>query len=394
MRPYSLRRTVVILPLAAMLAAALSGCWDSKEIEEQFILTAVSIDTSDIPGKIRVTAQVADIKQGEFGSGEAGQSAADSVIVMAATGDTLMGSLSQIDRNSSHKLLFHHNQIRLFGIDLARQGIDKHLDMILRDQKARLEVPLAVVDGRAEEILTAKFSEMPISGVLLGSLFQDRAGISVEYRVRLIDYLNRRLDDAAAPVIPIVKAEGDEGEQEIRVVGMAVFDGGAMIGRLSIDETLGYVFTFGNVKRCNMEVIDISDRAGLHISTLSCKRKIALRKDGGIQVTLKINADADLGEVYGFKNMKPPELLKRLEVLAQEEIKAKIERTFSAAKALDSDIFGFCTMVYKKYPKEWAEMKDRWDEIFEDIDLKVEVRVNIPETGQIVPSLEMEKNMQ
>ena len=118
-----------------------------------------------------------------------------------------------------------------------------------------------------------------------------------------------------------------------------------------------------------------------------------LRQDGGVRVSLTINSVANISELHGFEEMKPPELLKHLEKLAQEEIKNKITGCVSTAQALDADIFGFGTMLYKQYPKQWNGMKDRWSELFSDIDLSIQVKVRIPETGQIVQSLEMEEKM-
>ena len=388
-----LKRMVTIFLLLSMLIVFLTGCWDSRTIEDQLILTGIALDVADDPGKISVTAQAANIQQGKAGSGETGGEGSNESIVMKATGDSLTACLTELDRDSSQKLLFHHNQIRLFGIELAEQGIKKHLDLIMRDQKARLEVPIAIVDGRGEEALTAKLSEMPLSGLFLGNNFEAQSAISPQYRVRLIDFVQRLLDGTAAPVIPIIKVTGEDDKQEIKMAGMAVFHDDQMIGRLTNEETVGYILSFGNVKKYNIVVSDGQNQAGLHIATLDCKREVTLRQDGGIQVSLTITSVVSVSELHGFKEMKPPELLKYLENLAQEEIKNEITDCFSVAQTLDADIFGFCTMVSKKYPKQWNEMKERWSEVFSDIDLSIQVKVRIPETGQIVQSLEMEENM-
>ncbi|HWQ75004.1 MAG TPA: Ger(x)C family spore germination protein [Syntrophomonas sp.] len=392
MMPARLKCMAAVLLMLCMSAVFLTGCWDSKTIEDQLILTGISMDVSDKPNQISVTAQVANIKQGKAGSGEVGNEGSNESIVMKATGDSLMTCLTEIDRDSSQKLLFPHNQIRLFGIELAEKGIQKHLDLIMRDQKARFEVPLAIVDGRGEEALTAKLSEMPISGIFLGGMFEDQAQISVQYRVRLIDFVQRLLDDAAAPVVPIIKVTGEGGKQEIKMAGMAVFHDDRMIGRLTNAETIGYILSFGDVKKCNIGVSDGSDSAGLHIAALDCKKKVELRQDGGVRVALTINSVVEVGELHGFKGMEPPELLKHLENLAQKEIESKIMDCFLIAQDLDADIFGFCTMVSKKYPKQWNEMKDRWSKVFSDIDLSVQVKARIRGTGQIVQSLEMEES--
>jgi len=400
------RITAAVLILSTL--ATLTGCWDNREIDKLFILTGTALDVAaDDPNKISVTLQVANIKQGEAGSGEAntggsttaggntkgGNAAgASPVILLNAVSDSLLGGVTEMNRSSNHKLLFQHNQIRIFGIELAERGVKKHLDLLLRDQQPRLEVPLAVVDGRAEEALTAKLSQEPITGIFMGGMFEDLSEMSEEYRVRLIDFVQRLLDGTAAPVMPIIKVTDGIESQEIKLEGMAVFKDDRMIGRLSNDETLGYIFSFGEVQRVNMAVTDGSDRAVLHVTSLDCQREITLRPDGGVKVDLSVNSVLGVREMYGFKGMKAPELLKRLETLAQEEIKRKITDCFRVAQGMKADVFEFCTEVYKKYPQQWGEMESRWDEIFTDIDFNVQAKVSIPGTGQIVESLEMEES--
>jgi spore germination protein KC len=76
--------------------------------------------------------------------------------------------------------------------------------------------------------------------------------------------------------------------------------------------------------------------------------------------------------------------------LAQSEIRRKITDTFETTQTLNADIYGIGTSVHREYPKEWKELKNRWNELFPDIELDVQVKVHIPATGQIVKSLEME----
>ena len=386
-------RRVCMAAVILMLAALLTGCWDNREIDSLFILTGLAVDAAaDDSQQVVVTLQIANIEQEASSSGES-SGGGDATILLRAASTTTLGAISKINADSNHKLLFQHNQIRLLGSALAEQGVKKHLDLFLRDQQARLEVPLAVVDGRAEEVMAAKLSQEPISGIFLGGMFEDLSQVSCAYRVRLIDFTQRILTEGIAPVLPVIKVTGEEGKQEIKLTGMAVFKEERMIGQLNSEETLGYIWALGDVKKCNFEVSDDSGRAVLHIATLKCKKEVTLRQDGGVSTVLKINAVVGIGEVAGFASMKPPELLEHLQKLGEREIKAKIERCFAVAQGMNADVFGFCTMVYQKYPQQWNGMKDRWDTLFPDMDLSVEAEVRIPGTGQIVQSLEMEENM-
>ena len=72
----------------------------------------------------------------------------------------------------------------------------------------------------------------------------------------------------------------------------------------------------------------------------------------------------------------------------------RILATFEVAQELQADIYGFGTSVYREYPRQWKEMKGNWDELFQQIELIVEVDLRLVNTGQIVQSLTMEENSQ
>jgi spore germination protein KC len=75
--------------------------------------------------------------------------------------------------------------------------------------------------------------------------------------------------------------------------------------------------------------------------------------------------------------------------MAQDKIKQKIIDCFNTCKELKTDTLGIGTSIYRKYPKEWKEMKGQWNDMLQDIDFDVQVKIHIPETGQTLQSLEM-----
>lgn len=389
------KRFSIFLFMMLMIILTFTGCWDSREILDYNILTGSGFDLADDPEQIYITLQVANITQQESSSNEPSTGDNNQFVIFNAVSDTILKGISEININNNHKLMFHHNQIRLFGIDLAKHGVKKYLDMLLRDQQARLEVPFAVVDGRAEDLLSVKLPTEPISGLFLGSMFEDLAKTSMHYKVRLIDFINRILDEGAAPVMPIIKlTDAEEDKKEVIMTGMAVFNDDKMIGQLTLDETLGYIWSLGNVNTCHLEVSDEFGKSILNIIDLSCKRKVTPLDDEKVEVNLSVDAVFTVGELQGFTDMKNDELIKHLDKLAQEQIKETINNAFIAAKNLEADIFGFCTAIHQYYPKKWDKMKDHWNEIFVDIDFNVETKVSISGTGQLVQSLEMEEKME
>lgn len=385
------KRVVSAVLVISACAGLLTGCWDSKELDALFIASGVALDVADDPEQTDITLQAAQIKQSDSGSGK--NSASENAAVLLRTTDqTLAGALTNLNRDSDHELLLQHNRALLFGSELAERGVQKYIDFFLRDQQSRPELTLLVVDGRAEEALTAKLTQQPVSGIFLAGMMEDASAMSVHFRVRLIDFTSMLLDKTTAPVIPIIQVTGEGEEQEIKLTGMAVFKGDRMIGRLDNAYTINYMWMMGHVERCNMDAVDPwGNKAAYHITKLDCKRDVMLREDGGVDVTLTVKAMLSVSELQGFADFKIRELLPYLATLAQDTIEKGIIDCFHEAQAMDADIFGFGTSVYRKYPKEWKAMEDRWDEIFKGINLSVKADVHIPGTGQIVQPLECEE---
>lgn len=388
------KRAAVLVFMTLALPGLLSGCWDSKELNHLLVVTGIALDASDQPGKVDIAVQIGNFSSGGGSEGGGSDVTSSPAFLLKTTGETVLSSFNTLDRDSNHRLLMQHNQIRLFGIELAQQGLSEHMDIFMRDPKARLEIPILVVDGRGEEALAAKLSQESISGIFLGGMMTQASKMSMYYKVRLIDFVSALLEKTTAPVIPIVKVvttDEEKKEQEIHLDGLAVFRESQMIGRLDNQDTLGYLWALGDVNKGNVEVSKGDNRAIMYITSLDCKQSVSLGRDGGVKVDLFIQSVLNLGEVYGFTDQQPPELMKELRQLSEETIKETVLRTFHSAQELKSDIYGFGAAVRRKYPKQWKEMEPRWEELFPKLELNVRTKVILPLPGQVVQSLDMAK---
>lgn len=387
------KRILAAVLLIPCIMISFTGCWDNQEIDSLFIITGIGLDTvENTSDQLSISLQIGTAAQNSSeGSGGASGQADQSTIMMNATSDTVLTALNQLNRNSDHQLILHHNQALIFSMELAQRGIEEQLDLFLRDQQARVEVPIVIAEGRAEELLSAELEQNPISGLFISGMFDDLSKKSVQYRIRLIDFVSHTLDESAAALVPIVALTGEEDNQSIEMTGMAVFKQGKMIGRLDTQNIKGFLFAMGTLKNCDIEVSDENNQAVFHVSTSKCKKKVSIRDDGGVKVSVEVNTTLSIGEVSGFSDLQPQELMDHLTELAQENITKQITDTFEIAKSLNADIYGFSTTLYKHHNKEWKSMQENWDAIFQNIELEVQVHVKIPSTGQIVPTVEIEE---
>lgn len=385
------RRLLVSLALI-FLVLFLCGCWGETELDALFIVTGVGLDASDDPEKMTITFQVAKTQSGPAnGSGDASSTESATILLKTERG-TVAEGITDFNRDSSRKIFIQHNQVILIGSSLAEKGLSNRIDLFVRDQETRMEVPIVIVDGEAEEVLAVEMDQDKISGLFLSHVMERQGSISNQYRTRLLDFASRIIDESSSPIAPIAEVVKAEGGEEILITGMAVFKGDRMIGRLTNDETLGYIWAMGGVKNSSVVAEDDAGKAVFIISELDSKRTLTLREDGRVRVKLSVNALLSVNELKGFSKMAPLELINHLIELSQDTIRQRITDTFETARKMKADIYEFGVSVHRKFPKEWREMSGRWDDYFSGIDLVVEVKASIPTTGKVIKSLKMEED--
>ncbi|MGI6150343.1 MAG: Ger(x)C family spore germination protein [Christensenellales bacterium] len=386
----ALTRRILVSFWLILLALLLVGCWGGDEIDALFIVTGVGLDTSDDPEKMNIVFQVA--KTQAASSGDSGSSSADSTTVLLKTQrGTVAEAIADFNRDGSRKIFMQHNQVILIGSALAEEGIADKIDLFVRDLEGRMEVPILIVDGDAEELLSVEMDQNKISGLFLADVLERQASTSIEYRIRLLDFASRLLDESSSPIASMAEIVEEEGQDIIKITGMAVFQDGKMIGRLTNEETLGYIWAMGEVKNSGVVAKDDAGKAAFIIDELDTKKTLKLREDGGVAVKLSVSATLTINELYGYSEMNPVELIDHLIELSQHAIRQRIEDTFIIAQHMRADIYRFGVMTHRRFPKEWRKMREHWDDVFAGIQLDVEVKATIPSTGKVIESLKMKE---
>ena len=194
--------------------------------------------------------------------------------------------------------------------------------------------------------------------------------------------------------------EGNEGGKEnpqemVMNFGGAAFRKDKLVGFLDRTEARGANWVRGEVKSGVVIVPAIIDK-NRRISMEIIKTWADIRPsidDGKIKFTIEVNAVGDMVE-----NQDAPKPMDHTEYLnyfleVENKFKSGIEQEVRAAadKAQDelqSDILGFGDALGRKYPKEWKELKDKWGELFPQVEYDVNVIVTLERPGLILKPFE------
>jgi len=410
-----MKKRMLLVTLLIILSLILSGCWDYVEYEDLAQIVGLGMDYNNESHEITISIQYPSIKKGKSGSSESsGATAGSQWIVHSATDTTLLGAFIKLQEAVPKKLFYGYLKVIILGEDAAKYNLMEIIDEFNRTPSVHSSTYIVISSGKAEDVLKTVDPSHISSGLDLYDLIHLAKNTGAAYPVTLIDFTQMLAIagwEATAPrVISIAaKSEKEEAkggtqsklkfnEERIgtqRIAGMAVFKGEKFVGWLEEKESRG----LGWITNKKQTPFTTSEKAGeastedmLYYSVTEATGKIKVQMVNDkpiIYVNVKVNAD-----LRKYYRNKGADFLSSEEVSSAEQMLSDIIRSdIDAAlqkgqKELKSDIFGFGFALFRKDPKLWQnEYEAKWDDVFPDIPVNINVDVKITNTGITIKRL-------
>ena len=424
------KRGICILLLGIMVMS-LSGCWDKRELSELAIVMGIALDagSGENGETLTVSAQVANpVSSG--GSSGSGGAAEQTYNNFSGSGGSVFEILRGITHKSSRRLYNSHNQVLLFGRELAEnQGLDEIIDFFLRDNEIRYNILIAVTEGKASEVLdvTPEYENIPAREI--EELIRNQTANSESATCTLLNFVRCGLTPGKAALVPIISlvessgsgdasssesgggdtsgggggssggdtsggsggssgssSESGGGENQskrLEISGSAVFDGGKMMGTLSKEETRGALWVRGgaNAGIVSVEMDDI--RVEIEVMDSEQSMSVDIGDDGVVKAEVRCVITANVGEVNGKGLSLNKDFIKKLSSACSEKVKKEIQMAYDKSLDLKCDVFGFGEYLYRHHLKKWRTVEDNWPEKYRSLSLSIHVQVNIEELGEL-----------
>lgn len=376
-------KRVVSMVLCIFLLFSLTGCWSSNELNDYAFTIGLAFDKGINNGKIMITAQVAKPSALKSGGNAGGGSDEKAYLNLKNEGDTVFNTLRGFTHHSARKLNYQHNKIVIFGREIAEQSVQPFIDFFTRDHEIR-NVWVIVAKERAEDILEVDRDLQKIPSNSIEKMIKAQEFTSETYTIKAVDFINRILSKSAAPVAPLLEVIGEGEEQKMVMSGAAVFNQHSMIGELNKAETRGLLWVMGEIKS-GVVVVDCPDgMEKVEIEIYKASSAITPKiENGTIHIQVEINEKGHLNSQSCTENLSTSEMLKSLESKQAASIYNEIMSSVKKAQELKADIFCFGEAVQRKYPKEWADLENRWDDIFPNVQVEVIIHGQIYGTGKV-----------
>lgn len=299
------------------------------------------------------------------------------------------------------KLFLPETKILVVGEGLAREGIEKVTDFYERDHEPSTRNFLLIAKGEAKEIMETEsgIEKVWAYGIAdtVGAVRAHGKAPAIEVKTFLKDVQSKTTAPVATAVHVVHKVkEGGGAEQEqkkqaiptkqIKVSGTAVFRQYKLTGWLDEKETRGLLWVTGKINSGIIVVpIPGSEDKLLAFEIIRANANIKPEISGGkVSIIVEVEEEGNVGEVQpDTVDITKPGFWQELEERKKAAIEEEIRASVIKAKDLNADIFGFGELVRRKYPREWKQLEDKWDEIFPTLEVKIAVAAKIRRTGKI-----------
>lgn len=419
-----LRRIIILFCLVSILTPALAGCFDAHEIDDQVYALSVGVDKGKYK-KVRLTVQYPTYKSGGSSGGSSQKEPSGSKAKSAQSGSnvatveapTMLEAVDMLNTGVSRRITLMHTKWYIFSEEFAREGIDGYISGLERFRETRGSSAIIVARGTAEDFIKANESTIGDSlskAIELHLMQSSTTGFFPE--ARFYDFYFALFSPYRSPIAlyggvndlePPYDVPADpesitsrqsltpgelprSGVSKIELAGLAVFNGGKMVGSMDAHEAACYMMITGNYNGGKFSIPDrhSPDKAIVFDIHKSRNPRIkAYFKDGKPRIDVNLNLES---EVYVIQSRidyeqlsRQTELENQIEDYILECLKKTIKRTQEEYK---SDIFGFGEWVAGNFSTIGEFEAYNWQSHYPEAQVNISLDIKVRRTGLIFHS--------
>lgn len=392
-------KKLVLINILLIFTSFLTSCSGSRELNTLAIVISTGFDIED--GKVIMTNEVINPAAGGTSKNATAQ---EQTLFVQGYGDTISEAFINTTLTFDRELYLPHSHLVIFGEELAKNGIGPYLDILSRNNEQREKAYLLVAEGgKAYDVMgiNSGIAQSPgryIDEIIRHDMFNE------ETRTLTIDeffrYFYRPHEEYIMGVIKpmekpqISKNTPEKNFQVLNVQGGAAFKDNKLIGYYTGKEMIGFNFIVNELKNAMIKfespdfLVDknrlIASRdkySAVQIFRSRTKNNVKLIDDK-LHLFIDVKFRGVLKEVTQGLDISQPGVIDEMEKACANTAKSYIEMALlKGMKEFNADTFSIGELVHRKYPKLWKEIKDNWEEIFENLEYTINVSAHINDTG-------------
>ncbi len=373
------KRFMILLMLTTL--TLLTGCWNYRGLDQMSIVAGLAIDKDDDTGysiSFEIVDMTGNVKQEGI-----------KAMVLESKGDTLFDAVREAKRRIVNKIYFGHMETIIISQEIARTvDLGDLIDFFMRDAEVRETLSLVVsqepcacdlikIEGIGHPLVSFEIEKI----IMADNKVTSSIPYSQLYKIHEILH-----SDGLEVVLPAFHNVNNDGELATEANGTAVFKGERLVGFLTSRQSRFFLFIMNQVKGGVLAFSSTGQGKAdttLEISKNTTKRSFEY-KDGRLTMVLKVETDVYLNEADAPLDPLDDARMGELEKLASESLMRGMADTIKEVQIqYNSDIFGFGDEVHKKNPNLWHKLRDQWDTLFPQLEVKIQCKVNIVNTANV-----------
>jgi len=352
-----------------------TGCWGGRELNARAFVTAIAFDLTkeeELQSEQYLISIQLPVPERMAGGEGQGGGEGKPFVVLGSTAQTVASGILQLQRQLDRKLFLGHTRLILISKEVAETfGINHVIDYFLRDFSVQRMARLAVVDGKAREILELQppMGQTPSTYIL--NMLSPQNGSIFTYLTDLGKFLVLQSDEGIFPVLPRLS----KGKETELTGGAAVLRNGHFQGWLSDNETRGLNILHNEFVESEYEVecpLHPGDQIVVGVNALHSAYR--LEEAGGMpRIKVMVHGQFETREFTGPHGPEKHEEAD-LERAVSAAIREEIQQTIKKAQELRVDVLGIGRYPLAHHPRFWAQLD--WDTEFPFFPIELEVKMD------------------
>jgi spore germination protein KC len=300
--------------------------------------------------------------------------------VVSATGKTIADAARPLVASQSLLPVWSHCNYFIYGEETAKNGLLPFVDVNFRFYDIRRNANVFIAKNSTARDLIEKVSSGEQSTAdLLETMVQTSKQSSVVNPVTFDDLFEMFHNPWRSAYIPVIAPNEaitikDSGSTNYSLSGLAVFKGGKLVDFMDKNESIGLNWIIDTFDRGSLVIKDVNgDNVYLEIYSRGSEITPKINDDGQISIEIKITVDSNIAEIFAGSASLDESSRVYMEKQQEAAVRDYVTKAINFAQKNDTDVFDISGTINRKYPKQWNEIKNNWDDIFPDLNFDIKI---------------------